>query len=79
MTRAAVLRDVAVGSGVGQYAIIQAVAPSLREELRSIDPGEIERAIVTFAQSPNSGLIIAVPPAAKLVRSSRCKSGPSKG
>ena len=62
MTRAAVLRDVAVGSGVGQYAIIQAVAPSLREELRSIDPGEIERAIVTFAQSPNSGLIIAVPP-----------------
>ena len=30
VTRAAVLRDTAVGSGVGQYAIIQAVAPSLR-------------------------------------------------
>jgi len=60
VTRAAVLRDPTVGSGVGQYAIIQAVAPSLRVELRSIDvrdPGEIERAIVTFAQSPSGGLI----------------------
>jgi putative ABC transport system substrate-binding protein len=58
VTRTAVLRDAAVGSGVGQYAIIQAVAPSLRVELRSIDvrdPGEIERAIVTFAQTPNGG------------------------
>jgi putative ABC transport system substrate-binding protein len=36
VTRAAVLRDPTVGSGVGQYAIIQAVAPSLRVELRSI-------------------------------------------
>ena len=62
VTRAAVLRDAAVGSGVGQYAIIQAVAPSLGVELRPIDmrdPGEIERAIVTFAQSQNGGLIIA--------------------
>jgi hypothetical protein len=25
------------------------------------DPGEIERAIVTFAQSPNGGLIISLP------------------
>ena len=67
VTRAAVLRDASVGSGVGQYAIIQAVAPSLGVELRPIDvrdPGEIERAIVTFAQSPNGGLIIAgTPPA----------------
>ena len=67
VTRAAVLRDATVGSGVGQYAIIQAVAPSLGVELRPIDvrdPGEIERAIVTFAQSSNGGLIIAgTPPA----------------
>ena len=67
VTRAAVLRDATVGSGVGQYAIIQAVAPSLGVELRPIDTrdsGEIERAIVTFAQSPNGGLIIAgTPPA----------------
>ena len=71
VTRAAVLRDPTVGSGVGQYAIIQAVAPSLRVELRPIDvrdPGEIKRAIVTFAQSPNGGLIIAGSPAAMVHR-----------
>jgi ABC-type uncharacterized transport system substrate-binding protein len=67
VTRAAILRDPAVGSGAGQYAIIQAVAPSLRVELRPIDvrnPREIERAIVTFAQTPNGGLIIAGSPVA---------------
>jgi putative tryptophan/tyrosine transport system substrate-binding protein len=71
VTRAAILRDPAVGSGAGQYAIIQAVAPSLRVELRPIDardPGEIERAIVTFAQAPNGGLIIAGSPAAVVHR-----------
>ena len=60
--RAAVLRDPAVASGVGQYAIIQAVAPSLGVELRPIDvrdPGEIERGVVAFAREPNGGLIIA--------------------
>jgi putative tryptophan/tyrosine transport system substrate-binding protein len=63
--RAAVLRDPSVGSGVGQYAILQAVAPSLGVELRPIDarePAEIERAIVTFAQVPNGGLIFVASP-----------------
>jgi len=71
VTRAAVLRDAALGSGVGQYAIIQAVAPSLQVELRPIDvrdPGEIERAIVTFAQTPNGGLIIVGAPATAVHR-----------
>src|SRR5260370_25442969 len=61
VTRAAVLRDPAVGSGTGQYAIIQAVAQSLGGELRPMDvrgPGGIERAVVAFAQVPNGGLII---------------------
>jgi len=65
VTRVAVLRDTAVGSGVGQYAIIQAVAPSLGVELRPIDmrdAGDIERAIVAFARVPNSGLIIVGSP-----------------
>jgi putative tryptophan/tyrosine transport system substrate-binding protein len=65
VTRAAVLRDPAVASGVGQYAIIQAVAPSLGVELRPIDmhdPGEIERAVVAFARAPNAGLIIVGSP-----------------
>ena len=61
VTRAAVLRDPAVASGIGQYAVIQAVAPSLGVELRPIDvrdAGEIERAVAAFARVPNGGLII---------------------
>jgi putative tryptophan/tyrosine transport system substrate-binding protein len=71
VTRAAVLRDTTVGSGVGQYAIIQAVAPSLGVELRPIDlrdAGEIERAVVAFARVPNSGLIIAGTPSGTVHR-----------
>ena len=67
VTRAAVLRDAGVASGVGQYAIIQAVAPSLGVELRQIDvrdPGEIERAISAFARSSNGGLIVTAAPIA---------------
>ena len=69
--RVAVLRDTAVGSGVGQYAIIQAVAPSLGVELRPIDmrdPGEIVRAVVAFARGPNSGLIIVGSPSGTVHR-----------
>ncbi len=69
--RVAVLRDTAVGSGVGQYAIIQAVAPSLGVELRPIDmrdPGEIERAVVAFARVPNSGLIVVGSPSGTVHR-----------
>jgi len=46
VTRAAVLRDAAISSGVGQFAVIQAVAPSLGIEVSPInilDGGEIER------------------------------------
>jgi putative ABC transport system substrate-binding protein len=65
VARAGVLRDSTVGSGIGQYAIIQAVAPSLGVELRPIevrDTSEMERAIVTFARLPNGGLIIVGSP-----------------
>ena len=71
VTRAAVLRDPAVGSGPGQYAVIQAVVQSLGVELRPMDvrdPGEIERAVVAFAQVPNGGLIIVAAPSALLHR-----------
>jgi ABC-type uncharacterized transport system substrate-binding protein len=60
ITRAAVLRDHALASGPGQFAAIQSVAPSLGIELTPInirDPGEIERAVTTFARSANGGLI----------------------
>jgi ABC-type uncharacterized transport system substrate-binding protein len=71
VTRAAVLRDPAVGSGAGQYAIIQAVAQPLGVQLRPMDlrdPGEVERAIAAFAQVPNGGLINAGAPSAGVHR-----------
>jgi putative ABC transport system substrate-binding protein len=61
VTRVAVLRDPAVTSGIGQFAVIQAVAPSLGVEVSAInvrDAGEIERAVAAFARSPNGGLIL---------------------
>jgi putative tryptophan/tyrosine transport system substrate-binding protein len=71
MTRAAVLRDPSVGSGIGQYAIIQAVASSFRVELHPIDmrdPEEIERAVAAFAHFPNGGLIVAGAPTVSVHR-----------
>jgi ABC-type uncharacterized transport system substrate-binding protein len=58
--RAAVLRDVAVASGIGQFAAIQG-AGSVGMELSAIDlrdAQEIERAVADFAQRPNGGLIV---------------------
>ena len=61
VTRAAVLRDPAIPEGVGQFAVIQSVAPSFGVELRPVDVrnvGEIEHAITTFARESNGGLIV---------------------
>jgi putative tryptophan/tyrosine transport system substrate-binding protein len=61
LTRAAVLRDASQGGGTSQFAVIQAVAPSLRVEASPVnmrDAGEIERAVAAFARSPNGGLIV---------------------
>ena len=66
VVRVAVLREPGV-AGIGQWAIIQAVAQSLGLELKPIElnaPEQIERAIATFARSPNGGLIIIVSAAA---------------
>ena len=62
VTHAAVLRDPGFAHGIGQFAVIQAAAPSVGIEVSPIDlrePGQIERAIATFAQSPNGGIIVA--------------------
>ena len=67
VTRVAVLRDPSIAAGPAQFAAIQTVAPSLGVELRPVDvrdEGEIERAIATFAQNPNSGLIVTGSPLA---------------
>jgi putative ABC transport system substrate-binding protein len=61
VTRAAVLRDPAVASGIGQFAAIQAVAPSLGMELSPVnvrDASEIERGVTAFARKSNGGLIV---------------------
>jgi putative tryptophan/tyrosine transport system substrate-binding protein len=60
VTRAVVLRDAEVGSGASQFAVIQALAPSLRVEVNpvSVDStAEIEHAVEAFARAPNGGLI----------------------
>ena len=47
----------AITSGTGQFAVIQAVAPSVGVEVTPVnvrDAGEIERAIAAFARAPNA-------------------------
>jgi putative ABC transport system substrate-binding protein len=61
VTRAAVLRDANIPAGIGQFAIIQAMAPSLGLEVSAInelDADNIEREVTDFAVSPNGGLIV---------------------
>jgi ABC-type uncharacterized transport system substrate-binding protein len=59
--RVAVLRDPTTASGVGLFAVIQSMAPSLAIEPTVInvrEAGEVERALTGFAPSPNGGLIV---------------------
>jgi putative ABC transport system substrate-binding protein len=60
-TRTAVLWDPTIIAGVGQFAVIQSIAPSLGVEVSLINvrnASEIERAIIAFAPSTNGGLIV---------------------
>jgi putative ABC transport system substrate-binding protein len=59
--RAAVLWDPTIPPGIGQFAVIQAVAPSVGIDVRPVnvrDASEIERGIAAFAHVPNGGLIV---------------------
>ena len=61
VTRVAVLRDTTQAFTTSQFAVIQALAPSLRVEVNPIDmrdAGGIERAVATFAHAPNGGLVL---------------------
>ena len=61
LTRVAVLRDATQGSGTSQFAVIQAMAPSLRVEVNPLstrEAPEIDRAVSAFARAPNGGLIV---------------------
>jgi len=59
VSQAAVIRDSRTGPGIGQFAVIQAVAPP-GMELFPVDPiaAEIERAIEALARSGNGGVIV---------------------
>jgi putative ABC transport system substrate-binding protein len=61
VNRAAVLRDPTSTAGIGQFAVIQSVAPSVGVEVSPINTNdaaiEIERAVSDFAREPNGGLI----------------------
>ena len=61
VTRAAVLRDPAITAGIGQFAVIQSVAPSVGVDVSAINlrnPVEVERSVAAFARAPNGGLIL---------------------
>jgi putative tryptophan/tyrosine transport system substrate-binding protein len=61
VTRAAILWDPTVAAGIGQFAVIQSVAPSFGVDVRAInlrDAAEIERSVAAFARTPNVGLIL---------------------
>jgi putative tryptophan/tyrosine transport system substrate-binding protein len=61
VTRAAVVRGTATADGVGQFAAIQALAPSFGVELTPIDVRdiEIEPAFAEFARAVNGGVIVS--------------------
>ena len=62
MRRTAVLRDPALTIGIGQFAVIQSVAPTLGLEVTAIDvrdASDIEPAVTAFAGSANGGVIVA--------------------
>jgi putative ABC transport system substrate-binding protein len=67
VTRAAVIRDPNVSAGIGQWAVIQAMAPSMRVELSLVnirDAGAIELDITAFPRLSNGGLIVTATPLA---------------
>ena len=71
VTRVAVLRDPATPTGIGQFAVIQSVAPSLGVEVIPInvrDAPEVERAVAAFGRSGNSGLIVTAGPLMAIYR-----------
>jgi putative tryptophan/tyrosine transport system substrate-binding protein len=61
VTRAAILRDPTDPSGIGQFSVIQSVAPAVGVEVSPInlrDAAEIGRAVAAFAQAGNGGLVV---------------------
>ena len=71
VTRAAVLREPTLAAGIGQFAVIQSVAPSVGVDVIPInmrDAAEIERDVAAFARSANGGLILTAGPLSEVQR-----------
>jgi putative tryptophan/tyrosine transport system substrate-binding protein len=65
MKRVGVIRDPIIGAGIGQFAVIQAMAPSLGLDVTAVnvrDRGELEQGINAFAHYPNGGLVVTAGP-----------------
>ena len=59
--RVAVIREFSTPSAIGQFGVIQALAPALGVEISSLNwraSSEFESAIATFARSADGGLIV---------------------
>jgi putative ABC transport system substrate-binding protein len=73
---AAILWDPTIVAGIGQFAVIQSVAPSLGLEVHAInvrDAAGIERAIEAFARIPNGGMIVTAS-ALAIIHRGLCRS-----
>jgi len=65
LKRAAVLRESTLPIGIGQFAVIQAVAPLLSVDVHPIglsDPAEVERGVAAFARNHSDGLVVTAGP-----------------
>jgi ABC-type uncharacterized transport system substrate-binding protein len=67
VTRAAILRDPTITAAIGQFAVIQSLAPALGLDIRAVnvrEADEIDRGIAAFARSGPGGLIVVSGPTA---------------
>ena len=68
LKRVAVIWDPSITAGIGQFAVIQSVAPSIGIDVRPINVhGDLERVIAGFARVPNGGLVVTASAAAATV------------
>ena len=80
LKRVAVIWEPSITAGIGQFAVIQSVAPSIGIDVRPISVhGDIERVIAGFARVPNGGLVVTASAATATVARPRidhcaCKS-----
>jgi putative ABC transport system substrate-binding protein len=58
LKRAAVLWDPAIPAGIGQFAVIQSVAPSLGVEVTPVNLRDVAQGVAAFARSGGGGLIV---------------------